>query len=654
MLPARIIAQISPGPLARAHQALEGTTQCTQCHGPSRDAMPRLCLACHREVASLMAQNRGYHARDAKTSGKSCAACHPDHAGRGFDLIAWPAGGRERFDHRTAGWPLQGKHAPLACDRCHRAEFRNGPTAALSPRKGTPGWLGLETNCASCHQREDPHGNSLGPNCEKCHDAAAWAPAPRFDHGTSRYPLTGKHADVACAKCHLAPGLGIAPGADGRRSPRFRPLPFAECSSCHVDPHQGRLSAKCSECHVTRGFDVRERRDFNHALTRYPLLGKHRNVSCDACHGRDMARPRPPSGTCATCHNDSHAGEATLTGKAVDCAACHRVEGFAPSTYTPLQHRSARFSLAGKHLTVACSACHTSTRNATGGARTVHLRVAFASCSTCHADPHGDQLGGRACDQCHSDGAWGDIRYDRADHARTRLPLEGQHAGLTCAACHGPKRTGLPALPATATLGRAGVMFHLAESRCATCHADPHAAPGAVRRDTTSDCAVCHTAAAFRPATVGVEAHARFVFPLNGAHRAVPCRECHTGLAPTRTPTGRGATLVGGLQPPVRIALESVRGSTCASCHQSPHGAQFAARPDSGRCESCHGTDSFVGTPRFNHNRDATFSLKGAHEAVPCAKCHRTELVAGIARVTYRPVAHRCEDCHTTKRGGGT
>ncbi|MBL0179472.1 MAG: hypothetical protein IPP98_10165 [Gemmatimonadetes bacterium] len=44
--------------------------------------MPRLCLSCHKEVTLLVSRGRRYHAREAKTSGKSCASCHPDHAGR--------------------------------------------------------------------------------------------------------------------------------------------------------------------------------------------------------------------------------------------------------------------------------------------------------------------------------------------------------------------------------------------------------------------------------------------------------------------------------------------------------------------------------------------------------------------------------------------
>ena len=376
---------------------------------------------------------------------------------------------------------------------------------------------------------------------------------------------------------------------------------------------------------------MRDRRNFNHALTRYPLLGKHRTAACEGCHGRDMARPRPAFATCGTCHADSHGGEATLAGAVVDCAACHRVDGFTPATYTVAQHRRATFTLGGKHDAVPCAKCHTATRSAGATKNTVHIRVAFRTCGACHADPHGAQLAGRTCDQCHGDRGWKEIRYDLADHARSRLPLEGRHATIACASCHGPRRVDLPALPVTATLGRAGVMFQIPELRCVACHADPHRVAGSARRDSVAGCADCHDAVAFTPSTVTVASHARFTFHLDGAHRAVPCRDCHTAWP--------------GLGVP--------KGTTCSGCHQGPHGTQFGARADSGRCETCHTTDTFIGAARFNHDRDAAFATKGAHAAVPCAKCHRTETVAGITRVVYRTVPHRCEDCHTPKPRGG-
>lgn len=652
-MPAHASAQISPGPLARAHESLDGTTQCAKCHGASADAMPRLCVACHREVGWLVTQGRGLHAHEGKTSGKSCGSCHPDHAGRDFEMIAWGPGGSAKFNHRAAGWPLEGKHATTACDKCHRLEFRTGPAAALSPRKGSAGWMGLETSCVSCHRRDDPHANSLGPECQKCHNIAAWKPAPRFDHGNSRYPLTGKHADVTCDKCHLAASLNIPVGADGKRAARFKPLAFNECSSCHADPHRGQLSAKCGSCHVTRGFDVIDRREFNHAATRYPLLGKHRTVACDACHGHGMTKPKPAFETCSVCHADVHAGEATLAGARADCAACHQVDGFQPATFTIAQHQQTAFALGGKHAGVKCAACHTSTSTAASTTKVVHIRVAFTDCVSCHADPHGMQLTAGKCTQCHIDAGWAEIRYDRAAHSTTRLPLDGQHAVLSCASCHGPVRPGLPALAASASIGKAGVLFKIAEVRCAACHSDPHRTAGSAgRRDTTAGCESCHNSIAFRPATISIAAHARFAFPLEGAHRAVPCAACHTTLTTANQPGGRGTSLVGAPRPLSGIALNAVRGTTCVACHENPHGTQFTTRADNGRCEGCHGTDAFTVTPKFNHDRDAAFALAGAHAHVACAKCHRTETVAGVARVIYRPVPHRCEDCHRAKSPG--
>jgi len=65
----------------------------------------------------------------------------------------------------------------------------------------------------------------------------------------------------------------------------------------------------------------------------------------------------------------------------------------------------------------------------------------------------------------------------------------------------------------------------------------------------------------------------------------------------------------------------------CAGCHENAHGTQFTARQDRGACESCHDTDAFRPARRFDHNRDAAFSLRGAHTGVPCERCHRSTRV---------------------------
>jgi len=55
-----LAAQISPGPLAKPHQYLEGALQCVQCHGGGpKEQMTARCLACHKEIGWLVGRGRG-------------------------------------------------------------------------------------------------------------------------------------------------------------------------------------------------------------------------------------------------------------------------------------------------------------------------------------------------------------------------------------------------------------------------------------------------------------------------------------------------------------------------------------------------------------------------------------------------------------------
>src|ERR1700745_4106138 len=50
-------SQISPGPLAKAHQSLSGTTQCASCHQFGTSTPTFKCLDCHKEIARLLSEN---------------------------------------------------------------------------------------------------------------------------------------------------------------------------------------------------------------------------------------------------------------------------------------------------------------------------------------------------------------------------------------------------------------------------------------------------------------------------------------------------------------------------------------------------------------------------------------------------------------------
>jgi len=649
LIPVQVSAQVSPGPLSRAHADLEGTTNCFKCHGGGDSSMDEQCVACHREIAAQVERGTGLHGTETNSD---CATCHPDHAGADFELIFWDEGSPDRFDHTRTGWPLEGRHISIACRECHRPEFQNSPVASLLERKnGARSWLGLERRCLACHS--DYHQASLNADCLACHGERSWKPAAGFDHSRTDYDLTGKHARVACAKCHLVPERVFLSGEDGQPIPRYKPVPHQDCSDCHADPHAGRLGPTCAGCHVVQDFHRVTAQDFDHSRTRYPLVGRHASVDCERCHDSVSGWGKaPPYESCAGCHRDAHAGQATIQGRAAECDECHDQRAFRPSTYSVERHRTASYPLLGRHLEVGCEKCHSKSPRGEASGDTgragVQLRPTFQACRDCHQDLHNGQLVARpdagACESCHGVEGWKPSTYSVAQHAQLELPLAGRHAEVECSACHGPVRKDLPPLPGTDRLGRAGVSLTLLEAGCDSCHLDPHAGRFASDgpRPVAGNCLACHGVDRFRPAAVDVARHQTFAYPLQGGHRAVPCVECHAELK----------------ERPARVHLLEVTGAardlpflaehgTCRACHDSPHGEQFSHRVDGGDCEGCHTLESFLPVPLFNHERDARFSLQGAHRSVACERCHPSRNDAkGGREVLYRPLPQRCQDCH--------
>ena len=168
-------AQISPGPLAKPHKSLEGTTQCTSCHKFGAGEATFKCLECHTEIAGRMATHRGLHPNlVTKPASQDCVRCHSDHNGEDFRLINWDP---KAFDHRKAGYPLTGKHAGLACNQCHKADrISAAARSTIRVKDLNRTYLGLSQACDSCHQ--DPHAGRLGPNCAQCHNDSDWKTRP--------------------------------------------------------------------------------------------------------------------------------------------------------------------------------------------------------------------------------------------------------------------------------------------------------------------------------------------------------------------------------------------------------------------------------------------------------------------------------------------
>lgn len=573
---------VSPGPLARAHADVDQGDRCDKCHDPGAGVSPKRCIACHEHAAGPPAARETWHFREqVKGSGKTCADCHSDHKGRTYPLIRWtpPAD----FDHAATGFMLDGAHRALDCGDCHEKQ---------------PRFMGLKATCTACH--EDPHAKQLGATCTRCHGTGSFLPPTGFDHAKSDFPLQGRHGSVACAACHRARPDGkplykpIAHDrcADCHRDPhqgrtflsdcsschevggwqKTRGLPpshgpsgwplvgkhepvacadchggdltrkvDAACASCHADPHTGRFGADCAKCHDERGWKRQKAGSFDHALTRFPLRGRHAAVKCATCHGPKGGQPAVfrgiPFARCEDCHADPHRMDFVSVTDA--CASCHDEQGFTPAAYGLAEHDKAKYPLTGSHRAARCDGCH---KRPAGGVP--QLAIADTRCVTCHKSPHGEQFAQtiqtRGCEACHSTRGF---RASAFDHEATRFKLQGAHSNAACASCHRGEPIQYEGLPLA----------------CEGCHVDPHKAQFRAQ-PRARECTDCHGPDSFRIPHADVAEAAdwhlqKTAWPLDGAHEKVACAKCHPAV-----------DLAGAAVVHWRLGPKG-----CADCHQNPH-----------------------------------------------------------------------------------
>jgi hypothetical protein len=189
---------------------------------------------------------------------------------------------------------------------------------------------------------------------------------------------------------------------------------------------------------------------------------------------------------------------------------------------------------------------------------------------------------------------------------------------------------------------------------CEECHLDVKArrtSKTGYHGTLTGDCRTCHRE--HREPTVPLVPldqakfdHRKALFKLEGKHTEVKCDACHQG---TRTATTPGIYYIG------------LKFNQCADCHADRHAGQFKQT-----CETCHSTAGWTGKNlKFDHQKNAAFSLTGLHAKVECRQCHVTPKVAdplgagrfkGLAQDCagchqdphQQQFANRCKDCHST------
>lgn len=587
-------AQISPGPLSQAHAHLEGLSNCTKCHTLGDKVSNDKCLDCHHDLRGRIDARQGYH-YSAEVRGKDCFTCHSDHHGRNFQIVRFDA---QRFDHGLTGYPLTGAHRTIDCRQCHTADH----IADRQIREKPNTYLGLNTACASCH--DDPHRGTLAANCASCHSTTAFAPASGFSHDKTDFPLRGAHRNVDCIACHPVTQMG------GSSFQQFDGIPFANCSSCHTDVHNGRFGTNCKECHVEESFRTfRGMTGFNHNRTKFPLAGAHRNVACADCHdtrvtadrmfkdftGRDVQN-------CVSCHEDVHAQKF-----GTDCRACHTEQSFQSIlNLSAFDHTLTGYPLEGMHAQVDCRSCHEAKMTAP---------LSHTHCMDCHTDYHeGVFVTAYAtpdCASCHTPEGFSGSTFSIERHNESRFALTGAHLATPCLDCH---------------LSDDKWYFRNIGMQCIDCHEDIHRGTIAEQYNPAQTCTTCHLTDAWSMVSFD---HAPTGFAIEGAHLRQACTACHVPDAPESSASRS-------------IVFTGLTGA-CNTCHTNVHREQFVVDGVTD-CRRCHDEQAWIPSG-FDHST-ARFALEGAHLLVACDRCHRTEEDAAGRYTVYRLEGHACADCH--------
>ncbi|MCP4573838.1 MAG: hypothetical protein GY838_15885 [bacterium] len=269
-------------PLAGRHRDVT----CASCHGGDRRKPAHgACRDCHADAHDAGAVDR-----------PRLAVCKDCHGVEGFRPARF---GLE--DHARTEFPLRGAHPAMPCFACH------DPLAAaasrVAPYDRATDLTPAHDRCVDCHR--DPHDTQPRADgadaCLGCHTEASWRRVD-FDHGTTAFPLTGRHEGGACRSCHAGADAGQLPFAGAAKT----------CAGCHEDVHQGVFAdattgrIDCGRCHVTTDWLAE---NFDHDRdSRFTLRGGHESVPCRNCHlplveeRPSLLRYKPLPVDCRSCH----------------------------------------------------------------------------------------------------------------------------------------------------------------------------------------------------------------------------------------------------------------------------------------------------------------------------------------------------------------
>jgi hypothetical protein len=298
-------------------------------------------------------------------------------------LCAAPAAAQfdptSRAFHNQTPFHLDGRHRDVACESCH----------LQSTYKGTP------TKCFDCHwtrRQDDRYRLRLGAQCETCHRTSAWTSVQWNHGGMTGMALGAAHRTLSCQSCH--------------QNSTFR-MTQTTCIACHDKDYQATqapnhvaagFSTSCETCHRTSDTSFRGAT----AHTFYPLVGRHAQVACSACHVNNVyaGTPRDCVGCHRTLYDRTTSPNHLAAGFSPTCEGCHRAADTSWNQGT-FNHR---FPITSGPHRQSCATCHQTSAS-----------FAVFSCLVCHEHDrttmdakHRERAGYRydslACYSCHPNG----------------------------------------------------------------------------------------------------------------------------------------------------------------------------------------------------------------------------------------------------------
>ncbi|MCB1844253.1 MAG: hypothetical protein KDI09_14930, partial [Halioglobus sp.] len=168
------------------------------------------------------------------------------------------------------------------------------------------------------------------------------------------------------------------------------------CHGCHQDDdvHKGSQGEDCQGCHTETSWT--EVPMFDHALTRFPLLGEHDNLECGDCHETQLFTDT--ASDCASCHIEDDPHENRFGD---DCESCHNPVAWDLWFFD--HNAQTDFLLDGAHVEVSCESCHRASLKSMLGND--------EQCADCHrADDVHDGEFGTDCGRCHSASNFKEVR----------------------------------------------------------------------------------------------------------------------------------------------------------------------------------------------------------------------------------------------------